>query len=37
MYCFLITCIVCLYVIVWSVVHDQFVEYDAVEDQEGFE
>jgi nitrogen fixation-related uncharacterized protein len=36
-YCFLITCIVCLYVFVWSVVNDQFVEYAAIEDQEGFE
>jgi hypothetical protein len=36
-YCFLITCIVFLYVVVWSIVNDQFVEYVAVEDQEGFE
>jgi hypothetical protein len=34
---FLINCIVCLFVIVWSVVNDEFVEYVAVEDQEGFE
>jgi hypothetical protein len=36
-FCFLIICIVCLYVIVWSVWNDQFVEYAVVEDQEGFE
>jgi hypothetical protein len=36
-YYFLITCIACLYVLVWSVVNDQFVEYAAIEDQEGFE
>jgi hypothetical protein len=34
-YFFLITCIVCLYVFVWSIVNDH--EYTAVEDQEGFE
>jgi hypothetical protein len=26
-----------LYVLVWSVVNDPFVEYAAIEDQEGFE
>jgi hypothetical protein len=36
-YCLLIICILCLYVIVWGVVNVQFVEYAAVEYQEGFE
>jgi hypothetical protein len=36
-YCFLITCTISLYVLVWSVVNDQFMEYAAIEDQEGFE
>jgi hypothetical protein len=36
-YCFLFTCIVCLYVFVWSVETDPFVEFAAIEDQEGFE
>jgi hypothetical protein len=35
-YCLLFICIVCLYVFVWSVETDPFVEFAAVEDQEGF-
>jgi hypothetical protein len=36
-YYFFINGIVCLYVNVWSVVNDPFVEYVVVEDQEDFE
>jgi hypothetical protein len=36
-FCFLFICIVCLYVFVWSVETDPFMEFAAVEDQEGFE
>jgi hypothetical protein len=36
-YCFFFICVVCLYVFVWSVETDPFVEFTAIEDLEGFE
>jgi hypothetical protein len=37
LYCFLFNCIVWLYVKVWSVVNDPYVEYTVLEDPEDFE